>query len=191
MMNKSSHTLAIFTVLIVSAASVFHPIATADEPANASSEEVSPQKPKSVAEARQQAKMLYETVHGMLQIVHRDFFDEEESLKIPSASFEEVFEEIKHTQGVSMRWISVNTEAMNVDNEPKTKFEKDAVKELITGKEEYESATDEAFQFVGTIRLSSRCLKCHVPRRSNNKDRAAGLVISIPLKKTEVEAAAQ
>ncbi|WP_417848493.1 c-type heme family protein [Thalassoglobus sp.] len=191
MMNKSSRALAIFAMLLVSDASVFRPSATADEPAKAASEEGSPQKTKSVVEARQQAKLLHETVHGMLQIVHRDFFDEEESLKIPSASFEEVFEELKHAQGVSMRWISVNTEAMNVDNEPKSKFEKDAVKALITGKEEYESATDEVFQYVGTVRLSSRCLKCHVPRRSNNKDRAAGLVISIPLKKTAADAAAE
>ncbi len=137
----------------------------------------------SVDEARQQAKLLHETVHGMLQVVHRDFFDEEESLKIPSASFEDVFEELEQSHGVSLRWMSVNTKAMNVDNEPETDFEKDAAKALISGKKEYEASNGETFQYVGTVRLSSRCLKCHVPRRSNNKDRAAGLVISIPLKR--------
>ncbi len=34
----------------------------------------------------------------------------------------------------------------------------------------------------GAITLSGECLKCHVPDRTDLKDRAAGLVISVPLK---------
>jgi hypothetical protein len=57
------------------------------------------------------------------------------------------------------------------------------VKTLAAGKEEFERITEREFQFVGTIRLSAACLKCHARNRMNNDERKAGLVVTIPLTK--------
>ncbi|HCO26643.1 MAG: hypothetical protein CME31_00855 [Gimesia sp.] len=139
--------------------------------------------PATVDEARIRAKILHETIHGSLQVMHRDFFLEDESIAIPSHSLEDVFKELDREYGIKVRWLAVNAKAMSIDNEPVTDFEKEAVKVLSTGKPVYEQVADRKFQFAGSIRLASQCLKCHLPRRTSNQDRVAGLVISMPLKK--------
>lgn len=143
--------------------------------------------PTTAVEARVRARILHETVHGALQVIHRDFFEEEESRVIPSHSLEDVFKELARSQGIKVRWLAVNARAMNVDNEPRTEFEKQAVKALSAGKDEFEQVTDKAYQFTGSIRLASQCLKCHLPMRKSNEARVAGLVISMPLKVPEKE----
>lgn len=137
--------------------------------------------PTTVAEARGRAQLLHETIHGALQVMHRDFFREDEKLTIPSRSLEDVFRELARSYHVEVRWLAVNTEAMNVDHKARTEFEKNAVKALTSGKQEFESIDDEVYRHAGVIRLASQCLKCHVPNRTSTEDRAAGLVISIPL----------
>ena len=143
--------------------------------------------PVTAVEARVRARILHETVHGALQVIHRDFFEEDESRVIPSHSLEDVFKELARSQGIKVRWLAVNARAMNVDNEPRTEFEKQAVKELSAGKAEFEQVTDKEYQFTGSIRLASQCLKCHLPMRKSNEARVAGLVISMPLKAPEKE----
>jgi hypothetical protein len=138
--------------------------------------------PTDVSEARGRAKLMHETLHGVLQVVHRDFFREDEKMPIPSQSLEDVFAEVEKTQNVKLRWLAVNTQAMNVDHKAKTDFDKAAVKALAAGEESFESFTEETYEYAGTIRLSADCLGCHLPSRGSNKDRAAGLVISMPLK---------
>ena len=138
-----------------------------------------------VVEARGRARLLHETVHGALQVMHRDFFREDENLTIPSRSLEDVFREMTRSYGVELRWLAVNTDAMNVDHKPRTVFEKNAVKELASGKEEYESSDDGVYRHAGVIRLSSQCLKCHVPNRTSTKDRTAGLVITMPVQEKQ------
>lgn len=138
--------------------------------------------PNDVAEARARAKLLHETLHGALQVMHRDFFREEEKLPIPSQSLEDVFEEVAKSQKVTLRWLVVNTDAMNVDHKAKSDFEKEAVRALASGEKSFESATGGDYRYAGAIRLSADCLGCHLPSRSSNKDRAAALVISMPLK---------
>lgn len=140
--------------------------------------------PRSVEEARGRARLLHETIHGALQVMHRDFFREDEGLTIPSASLDDVFAELKKTHGVSVRWLAVNAEPMNIDHRPADDFEKQAAKALAAGKEEYDAVADKSFRFAGLIRLPSQCLKCHVPRRTDNRERAAGVVITVPLGKT-------
>lgn len=137
--------------------------------------------PTSVAEARGRAQLLHETIHGALQVMHRDFFREDEKLTIPSRSLEDVFRELARSYDVEVRWLAVNTEAMNVDHKARTDFEKTAVKALASGKQEFELSEDAVYRHAGVIRLSSQCLKCHVPNRTSTKDRAAGLVITMPL----------
>jgi len=137
--------------------------------------------PRSVQEARGRARLLHETLHGALQVMHRDFFEEDERLNIPSRSLEDVFSELSRSYGVKLHWIAVDLKAMSVDNEPQSDFEKQAARVLKAGKSEFESVSNSEFQFAGKIRLSATCLTCHASRRSNNDDRAAGLVIIMPL----------
>ncbi|MBD3673910.1 MAG: DUF3365 domain-containing protein [Planctomycetaceae bacterium] len=141
--------------------------------------------PISVEKARVRARILHETFHGTLQVMHRDFFREDEGRKIPSRSLEDVFSELKRSHEISLRWIAVDLEAMNIDNKPQSDFEKEAVRVLKSGKPEYESVIGNEFHFAGKIRLSATCLSCHASRRSSNDDRAAGLIISFPLKPSE------
>lgn len=140
--------------------------------------------PGTVEEARGRAKLLHEVVHGSLQVMHRDFFDEEKSFRIPSRSLEDVFSEMERTHQVKMRWIVVNAKAMSVDNKPEDEFEKTAAKAIAAGKVEYEAVEDGTYRYMGMIRLSSQCLKCHVPDRKSLEDRFAGVVISMPVKNT-------
>jgi len=139
--------------------------------------------PDSASEARTRARMLHEAFHGSLQIMHRDYFREDEKLTLPAKSLEDVFEEMARTQKVELRWIAVDTKAMSVAHRPKTDFEHAAVKALANGKKEFETIESDSYRFAGKIRLSAHCLKCHAPSRTSNDDRAAGLIITMPLRK--------
>ncbi len=141
--------------------------------------------PSTVLEARGRARLLHETIHGALQVVHRDFFLEDDSVMIPSQSLEDVFLELARGHNVTLKWLVVNGGVMNVDHKPADAFERNAVAALADGKKEFEATEGNSFRYAGAIRLASRCLKCHVPNRTDTKDRTAGLVISMPLKKPE------
>ncbi len=137
--------------------------------------------PASLAEARARAMLLHETMHGTLQVVHRDFFLEDESRLIPSASLEDVFHSLEETYDVRLKWLVVETDEVNVDHQAETPFEKEAVKALAQRKPYWDSIENDRYQFAGPIRLASQCLKCHVRNRKDTKDRTAGLVISMPV----------
>ncbi|MCA9127127.1 MAG: DUF3365 domain-containing protein [Planctomycetales bacterium] len=141
--------------------------------------EISP--PSTLEEARSRAKLLHEMVRGALQIMHRDFFDEEDAHAIPSASLEDVFHEMGKSYDVQMKWLTVNTDLVNVDHQAKSAFEKAAVKELAAGKQMAEKIEERSYQYAGAIRLGSQCLKCHVQRRTSNEDRTAGVVITMSI----------
>jgi len=173
-----SATIVMLSFLILLLASGTVIVSTS---ANAEDEATVADSPATTSEARARARLLHETIHGALQVVHRDFFQEDESLSIPSKSLEDVFSELERSHNVELRWLAVNARAMDTDHEPQNEFERVAAKALQSGKNEYESNTPDRFRFVGSIRLSARCLKCHLPLRSDNKDRAAGLVITMPL----------
>ncbi|MEX1027621.1 MAG: DUF3365 domain-containing protein [Candidatus Paceibacterota bacterium] len=132
-------------------------------------------------EARARAMMLHEMVRGTLQIMHRDFFDEDNAHAIPSASLEDVFHEMGKSYNMQLKWLIVNTDVINIDHQAETSFEKAAVKTLAAGKPFAEETSANRYQFAGPIRLSSQCLKCHVKRRTSNDDRTAGLVITMPI----------
>jgi hypothetical protein len=155
----------------------------ADEPSRPVSNPSIPP-PRSAIEARVRAQMLHEMVRGTLQVMHRDFFDEDETHMIPSASLEDVFHEMGKSYDVRMKWLIVNTDIVNVDHVAETEFEKDAVKALAKGEPFAEATTSDRYQFAGPIRLGSQCLKCHVKRRTSTEDRTAGLVITMPLTTT-------
>ena len=96
--------------------------------------------PATLAEARERARLLHETLHGALQVMHRDFFHDDEGLAIPSRSLEDVFKELADTFDVKLRWLAVNADAMSIDHSPQTDFERDTVKALAAGKQELKPA---------------------------------------------------
>jgi hypothetical protein len=137
----------------------------------------------SVAEARQRARLLHGTIHDTLQLVHARYYRPDERLAIPAASLEQVFESIADRDGVRLRWLVVEGRAMNIDHNPRDAFEEEAVKALASGKDEHEVAADGIYRHAGAITLKAECLKCHMPGRSSNKSRTAGLLISIPVER--------
>ena len=137
--------------------------------------------PRTLEEARGRARLMHETIHGALQVMHRDFFREGEKLTIPSESLEDVFAELTRSYGVKARWLAVDTPPMNIDHKPADAFEKSAVKALKDGRKEFEAVEQNTYRYAGPITLSSDCLKCHAPLKTNTKDRLAGLVLTLPL----------
>jgi hypothetical protein len=137
----------------------------------------------SVEEARQRAKLLHGTIHDTLQIVHARYFRDGERLMLPAAVLKDVFDEMEERDGVILRWLVVEGRSMDIDHEPKDEFEKAAARALASGKDQYESSEAGVYRYAGPITLGADCLKCHMPNRSSNKERTAGLLISMPVDK--------
>ncbi len=127
---------------------------------------------------------MHETIHGALQILHRDFFDEDDAHAIPSASLEDVFHELATSCGVKVKWLNVQTDVLNADHQPVDDFERAAVQEIAKGTQRFERTEEGQFRFAGRIRLASQCLKCHLKNRTTTDDRSAGLLIAIPIRDT-------
>lgn len=138
--------------------------------------------PATEKEAAGRARWLHETIHGSLQVMHRDFFGdgEDNSLSIPSQSLEDVFKEMARSWSVDIRWLGGNA-TQDEEHEPQDDFEKEAVKALISGKEEYTRVEGDKFRYVGAITLHNQCLKCHVPFRASMENRVAGIAITMPI----------
>lgn len=137
----------------------------------------------SADEARGQARLLHETIHATLQVVHQEYYREDEGLALPAAAFKSVFRELADRQQVELRWLVVNAQAMNVAHNPRDEFEKNAVKALAAGRQEYELIENAVYRHAGAITLSSECLKCHLPNRTSTQARTAALVITMPVAK--------
>lgn len=135
----------------------------------------------SVAEARQRARLLHGTIHDTLQVVHARYFREGERLAIPAAALQDVFKQLEEREGIKLRWLVVEGRPMNIDHEPRDAFEKEAARLLASGRPEHELATPDLYRHAGPITLRAECLKCHLPSRSDNKPRTAGLLISVPV----------
>jgi hypothetical protein len=141
------------------------------------------------AEAQGRAELLHETFHAVLQVVHHQYYREDEGLAIPAATLKKVFGELGSRKQVEVRWLAVNATAMNSDHLPRNDFERKAVAAITAGKDEYAEVEQDVFRRAAPITLSSECLKCHAPRRTSTEDRFAGLVISIPIRRGEAVAA--
>jgi hypothetical protein len=140
-----------------------------------------------VKEARGRVRLLHEVIRGALQVMHRDFFDEDDAGRIPSSSLEEMFEAVEEEHGVKLKWLGVNAKIMNSDHKAVDEFEKKAVKAIAGGAQEFDSVEGKSLRFVGAIRLHNSCLKCHVPFRDSLETRFAGLSISIPVQLADSE----
>jgi len=139
--------------------------------------------PSSVEEARARAILLHDTFETMLHEVHREYYREDENLTLPAAALKAVFRNLGKRHHVKFRWLAVQGQAMNVEHQASSEFEKEAARVLSSGEQAYEQVGDGEYTRVGRITLTSECLKCHVPNRKSTEDRAAGLIISLPLEK--------
>ena len=106
--------------------------------------------PTNLSEARARARLLHETIRGTLQVVHRDFFDEDNASAIPSASLEDVFDELHQGFDVQIKWLVVDTDVVNVDHRAQDAFEKKAVKALAAGKPFTDAVEADRYRFAGT-----------------------------------------
>ncbi len=136
-----------------------------------------------VDEARRQAKLLHSTYEATLHTVHREYFSEAGRTPIPARVLEDVFYWVDEETHGETRWIAVNTEAMSIEHNPKSEFEKAAAKVLATGEEEFEQVDNGMYRRAGAITLFASCLKCHESSLTQlrTKKRVAGLVINIPV----------
>ncbi len=135
----------------------------------------------SVEQARRQAEVLHSAMHATLQLTHHRYYREDEGLPIPAAVVKQIFREVKDEQGVELRWLVVEGQAMNSEHKAKDDFERAAVKALLDGQPSHEQVADGFYRHAGPIRLGNACLKCHVPDRKSTTERRAGLIISIPV----------
>lgn len=188
-MNRNSKTM--WWTLSVATALTLAAIGAGATPPGNSRSDVSNGKPPaearaaplpSVEEARGRARLLYETIQSMLQVVHHEYYREDEKLPIPARTFQKVFRELADKQKVELRWLAVTGQAMNQDHAPRNDFEKQAASAIASGAEEYELVENAVYRRAGVITLTAECLKCHVPNRTKLKNRAAGLVISMPVR---------
>ncbi|NLT70396.1 MAG: DUF3365 domain-containing protein [Verrucomicrobiaceae bacterium] len=138
--------------------------------------------PDTVEEARARARWLHEGLHGALQVMHRDFFEEDDAGMLPSQSLDDVFKEMARSWAVEIRWLGVNA-TKGIDHKPKDRFEERAAAALMDGEIEYEQIEANRYRYVGLVRLQNECLKCHVRERTTLEDRVGGLAISFPMKK--------
>lgn len=135
-----------------------------------------------IDEARRQAELLHSAMHITLHLVHHRMYREDESLPLPAAVVDEVFQDFEAEEHVKMQWLVVQGLAMNIDHLAKTPFEQEAVKALEKGAKFFERIEEGTYRRAGPIVLSNHCLKCHVPDRKSTENRVAGLIVSIPVK---------
>jgi hypothetical protein len=168
-------------VLLASRLAHSLPPGDSQDVANAASSEVQAARPATLEEARSRARLLHETMHATLHIVHLRYYREDEALPLPAHTLKTVFRELDSRQNVKFHWLVVEGQAMNKDHKPRDEFEKNAAKALAEGKDEFELVENGVYRRAGPITLSGECLKCHVPDRTSLEDRSAGLVIRMPI----------
>ena len=134
----------------------------------------------SIEQARDRARLLHDVSIAALESMHRTYFQREKSI-IPSFVMEDVFGQIKRQWKVEAHWIAVNMKAMSVDHEPKTVFEKQAVREIAAGEVAYEEISNGIYRRAGAVHLGAACVNCHGGffRDPGNSPKYAGLVISL------------
>lgn len=136
--------------------------------------------------ARERARLLHDVYATTLDVMHEHYFRRDGPV-LPARAMEDVFSEMSRLSGIYANWISVNTQPMSIQHEPKTAFEKQAASELSAGKKEFEHVGKGIYRRAAPIPLRSSCVSCHTKMFSEapKTPRFAGLVISIPLQSLE------
>src|SRR5690606_38399994 len=132
--------------------------------------------------ARRQAELLHDAIDSTLDVVHHQFYREDEGLPIPAASLKDVFAELQRRRNVRLRWLAVDAQPMNTDHKPANDFEKQAVQAIAAGGKVVEQANGNVYQRVAPIKLGSECLKCHLPSRTSTENRTAALIVSMKVR---------
>lgn len=140
----------------------------------------------SIEAARERARLLHDVYATTLDVMHEHYFRREGAV-LPARAMEDIFSEMAALSGIYANWISVNTQPMSVQHEPKTAFEKRAASELGAGKKEFEYIGKGIYRRAAPIPLRSSCVSCHTKMFSEapKTPRFAGLVISIPVRVAE------
>lgn len=168
--------------------STYHSQAQQPSPSSPPAQGGRKEKPKpeptlSLDQARERATVMHDVFESTLHAMHRHYFRNERAT-VPARALEDVFDDLEDRFQVNARWIAVNTNAMSVDHEAETDFEKQAVKEIGNGKEHIELVEKGVYQRATSIPLGFGCVSCHMGRLAPppKTPRFAGLVISIPIK---------
>ncbi len=107
-------------------------------------------RPESESEARREARLLHETLHAMLHMIHARYFQKDAGLPLPATSFKMVFSEIEKARNVQVRWLAVDLPAMHLDHEAKDAFEREAIQVLSRGREYFDRVDGNRYRFAGT-----------------------------------------
>lgn len=106
------------------------------------SESKKPEDP-ALARAQKQAKMLDTLYKTAIVLITENYIDGKESLAAGDA-FQALFKSMKDNGYHEVRLLDATGDAYDSDNEPKTDFEKKAVKSLLDGKPIYEQVVTES-----------------------------------------------
>jgi len=136
----------------------------------------------SIQEARQQAQLMHRIYVATLDAMHHHYFHANKAV-LPARAMEDVFADVARATNSKARWIAVNTQAMSVEHEPATEFEKKAAVELAKGNAEHAIVEGGYYRRAGSVPLSGGCIGCHTGNSATAAavPRYAGLVISIPV----------
>ncbi len=158
-------------------------VGTSDEPAAGDTAEKTESPRVSVEVARDRAVLMHEVSLATLEAMHDRYFHREKSV-VPARAMQDVFDHMRQQSHIDAKWIAVNTQAMSVDHEPETDFEKFAAKELAAGKPTVEKIEKGFYQRAATVPLTSDCIGCHDGffKSRSTVPKFAGLIIRVPVR---------
>ncbi len=136
----------------------------------------------SLATARDRMTLLEAVFLSTLDVMHRKYFHGDRAV-VPARAMEDVFEDVEANFGIEAHWIAVSLPAMNIDHDPVTAFEREAVRKLKSGQPSLEVVDSGNLRRAVAIPLSGGCLRCHDGsfRSSRSGPAFAGLVMSTPV----------
>lgn len=156
----------------------------------AGGEEVSGRVPLAIAHDR--AKLMHELYAATLEVMHQRYFHANRAV-LPARALEDVFADIRRQSQVEAKWLAASLKAMNINNEPKSDFEKRAAQEIAAGRSVWEEVAGGYYRRVGSIPLGNSCVSCHAGfgREHTQTPKFAGLMISVPILDSPVTESAE
>ncbi|MCA8982815.1 MAG: hypothetical protein R3C12_01925 [Planctomycetaceae bacterium] len=148
----------------------------------AASEHVPAESRVTLEVARDRAALMHTVYTATLDAIHHRYFHGDRAI-VPARAMEDVFTELAAQTHVRAQWISASLEAMSVNHEPKTPFEKHAAREIAQGSPVVEIIEGGYYRRAGSIALDRGCISCHAGffKGTSTTPKFAGLVISIPV----------
>lgn len=158
-------------------------VGTSEEPASSKTAEKTESPRVTIEVARDRAVLMHELSLATLEAMHDRYFHREKSV-VPARAMQDVFDHMRQQSHIDAKWIAVNTQAMSVDHEPETDFEKFAAKELAAGKPTVEKIEKGFYQRAATVPLTSDCIGCHDGffKSRSTVPKFAGLIIRVPVR---------